>query len=170
VLETPRIARRWIERVVRRTDRAPFIRRELAHDDRAALNKAVNDVGVVRRDLAYATLRAGCGRKALDIDHVFDADRDAVQRATVAAGRELGIGTTGSVDCSLGVDHVEAEIVRVAIGDPRLDRLLLYERCELTSASPLAGFADREVGHVSGRGRVCRIGGALAGDAVAQPR
>ena len=66
--------------------------RELAEHDRTGLSQAPNRGCILRRHMVDHYLRLPCGRNALGLVDVLQADRDAVQRSAQTPGDNLGLG------------------------------------------------------------------------------
>ena len=87
----------WIARgaerriLVRRAERE-LVQVGLADEDGACLAQVRDGRRVACGHVAVAHARGGGRRRAADVEQILERDRDAVQRAAVAPGRELAVG------------------------------------------------------------------------------
>jgi hypothetical protein len=76
----------------------------LAQDDRPRGPQTHDERGDATRDRVRQPRRAGGRGPALDIDQVFDADRNSVQRPAPIPGGQLAIELTGPRQRTLAID------------------------------------------------------------------
>ena len=88
----PRVARRRPGQIERRAAEREFMGGELADHDRAGIGQTPDRCRILLRHMVDQDLRMAGRRHALGLVDVLEADRDAVQRAAVIAGHDLGLG------------------------------------------------------------------------------
>ena len=79
----------------------------LPSDDGAGFAELADAGGVLFGDVIDENFRVGRRRQAGDVDDVLDADRDAVKRASRAAGGEFVLRGSGGVHRGLRVEADE---------------------------------------------------------------
>jgi len=93
MVDIPGVARRRKRRVEGGAADRKFPGRQFAQQDRASLPEQPGGGRVLGRNPSEARFRAAFGRDAGRVVDVLEPDRDAVQRAAIPAGQDLGLGS-----------------------------------------------------------------------------
>jgi hypothetical protein len=142
-----------------------LVGRVFAQQDGAGVVQPRHRRGVARRYVVLEQPRMRRGAHARRVEHVLEAERDAVQRTAPPAGGELGLGVTclaprkvgghGQIAVELGIDRRDAR----EVGLHELDRRQVA-RCD-----PATGLGDRQMAE-----RLAHWGAANPSTIVRQPR
>jgi hypothetical protein len=93
--------------------RTRIVQRLLAEHDRAGGAQVGDGRRGFARDVVEKDFRMAGRRLAGDIDIIFRAERDAVQRPQRPAGENLRLGPARSLERAFGVDADEGAAVRI---------------------------------------------------------
>ena len=141
---------RRIVRVARRSERRILVGRAerelvqvgLAQEDRTGLAKMRDRRAVARGDMPVADARRRRRRDAAHVEQVLDRDRDAVQRAAIAAGGDLTVGVLRLTARFVG-RHADERVQPAVVGlDPLQTLVGDLRRRHFTRAHPPAEFFD----------------------------
>ena len=119
----PRVAsgRPW--KVETGTPDCEFVGGELAQHDRAGGSQARHAYRVGRCDIVDQYLRMARRGQARDVDNIFDANRDAMQRSAPATRHDLRLGSPGRFHCRRTVKPDEDVQLRIEPADALQQRI-----------------------------------------------
>ena len=109
-------------RVVRAAVRK-FVAVQLAEQHRPSVAEFSHDRAIRLGNPVAKDLRRRCGADAGGSKHVLERDRNAVQRATILAGHDFGVGAPGVGDGPIGGDGDVGVYLRIQSFDALQVRL-----------------------------------------------
>ena len=147
-VESPRVARWPVPRIVGRRARGELVSVALADQDRAGIPQPANRLGILRRDVVAEERGAMSGPHAIGVEDVLEANRNAVERAAPTAGRELGFRPARPRARLGGHDGHESVQHRIESLDAREMRLGHLHRRHRPRAHQTGELGDREEAQV----------------------
>src|SRR5262249_27204586 len=105
-----------------------LVRRQLAEKDATGLGEAPRHHRVLSGHVVGQDLRMRRGADTGGLEDVLEADRDAVQRAAIAPGRNLALGRSGLGERRLGAHEKEAVEAMVEPRNARKARFRQLDR------------------------------------------